>query len=254
MHGDRVDRPRASERILHGRDWCHHNVVLVGRAVGSLFGEHANDFVVTAVDLHVLAHGARAREQFLYYFLADDGDMPVLGDVFSGERGTFGELVSCGREVGGRGATNEDGSKLVPPYTSETLLALTTGEALLTSGARPGFCSAWASALVNDTVAAVLAVGPKRKPPSPAPRERWFQGSESGLDSFGGAITDGYQHDHGCDPDRHAEDREPERSLFAVIPPQAIRSVSRADHGCTPRAGAARDCATDFSAGGAAAP
>ena len=33
---------------------------------------------------------------------------------------------------------NEEGSKLVPPETSVTLLAFTTGEALLTSGARPG--------------------------------------------------------------------------------------------------------------------
>ena len=79
LDGDRVDRPDAGERVLHGRDRGHHDVVLVGRAVGALFGEHADDFVVAAVDLHVLPDGACPGEQFLHDFLADHRDAPVLG-------------------------------------------------------------------------------------------------------------------------------------------------------------------------------
>ena len=81
LDGDRVDRPEARQRVLHGRDRRHHDVVLVGCAVGALFREHADDFVVAAVDLHVLPDGARAGEQFLHDFLADHRHALVLGDV-----------------------------------------------------------------------------------------------------------------------------------------------------------------------------
>ena len=104
LHGDRVDRADPGERVLHGRDRRHHDAVLVGGAVGALFREHADDFVVAAVDLHRLADGARAAEQFLDDFLADHRDAAVLGDVFGGERAAFGELVAVGGQVGGGGA------------------------------------------------------------------------------------------------------------------------------------------------------
>ena len=124
--------------------------------------------------------------------------------------------------------TNEDGSKLVPPETSVTLLAFTTGEALLTSGARLGSCSACASAFVSETLLAVLAPAKRRRPPLPCtsstfvPRlwMRDWTALEEPLPTAIRTITE-------ATPIVMPRIVRPERSLFAVMPPQAMRSVSR---------------------------
>src|SRR6202020_748164 len=66
---------------------------------------------------------------------------------------------------------NEDGEYVVSPSVRVTLLALTTGEELCTSGAWYGFTSALASATVSPVLAAALAPAPpppprKNSPPS----------------------------------------------------------------------------------------
>ena len=104
---------------------------------------------------------------------------------------------------------NDDGSKLVPPETRVTLLAFTTGEALLTSGARLGSWSACASAFVSETLLAVLAPG-EAPQTAAALHEQHVRAEalDARLHGLGGAVADGDQDDHRGDADRHAEDRQ----------------------------------------------
>ena len=61
----------AGQRVLDGGDRRHRDVVLVGRAVRALRGDHPDDLEVAAVDLDVLADRALPVEQFLHDRLAD---------------------------------------------------------------------------------------------------------------------------------------------------------------------------------------
>ncbi len=124
-------------------------------------------------------------------------------------------------------------------------MALTTGEALLTSGASEWLCSAAASCLVSET--ALAEEPPKRAPPRIAPDStsstlvprlsiRSSTALEEPLPTAIRMITE-------ATPIVMPRIVRPERSLLATIPPQAMRSVSMPIM-AGPRRGAAR-CA-DF--------
>ena len=97
----------------------------------------------------------------------------------------------------------------------------------MTSGARLGFSSASASAFFSETVAAVLARAPKRKPPlvcttSTLVPRLWivdWTALEEPLPTAIRTITE-------ATPIVMPRIVRPERSLFAVIPLQAMRSIS----------------------------
>ena len=59
LHDDLVDAAVAGERVLHRGERRDRDVVLVGRAVGSLGGGDADDLEVRAVDLDVVARPGR---------------------------------------------------------------------------------------------------------------------------------------------------------------------------------------------------
>ena len=158
----------------------------------------------------------------------------VLGHIFGGERGAFGDVVAVGRQIRGRGAherrrfearaavdqfyaggVDDGGGAFDVRSEAWVLERLRVG--LGQRDARRGAARPRAAAKAATTGLYDQHVG--------------AQALDARLDSFGGAVADGDQHDHRGDPDRHAEDRQPRTELVGGDP--APRDAQRlgTDHG-----------------------
>ena len=122
---------------------------------------------------------------------------------------------------------NEDGSVLVLPATSVTLLASTTGAAVSTSGASRGSSSAAASCLVREML--LVLAWPPTRPTDPEPwtmRTLVPRLSIRDWTAFDEPLPTAIRMITEATPIAMPSTVRPDRSLFEDSPPHAVRSVS----------------------------
>ena len=199
--------------------------------LGALRGEHADDFEVAAVDLHVLPDRA-SRRRTVPARPSGRSRRPACAcsRLRSVNAAAFGDLVAVRGQVS-RGGADERGRFVAGAAVRRAFArsALTTGEALLHVRARGSGSAAlrrpaWSARRRSRCSRA------RRRESRPAgitistfvPR-LWMRD----CDRLGGAVADGDQHDHRGDADRHAEDRQPGAQLVGGDPAPGDAQWSR---------------------------
>ena len=102
LHVDRAEAAVARDRVLDCGQRGDRDVVLVGRAVGSLGLRDADDLERRAADPHRLADRVLAAEQVLNDGRAEHHDPLVALDVGAREHRALGDLLVTGLGVGRR--------------------------------------------------------------------------------------------------------------------------------------------------------